>query len=34
VMFVGRLGPLVVAMAVSRRTAPRYYYAEEAIMSG
>ncbi len=34
VMFVGRLGPLVVAIAVSRRTAPRYYYAEEAIMSG
>jgi trk system potassium uptake protein TrkH len=34
VMFVGRLGPLVIAMAVSRRTAPRYYYAEEEIMSG
>jgi trk system potassium uptake protein TrkH len=34
VMFVGRLGPLVVAMAVSRSTAPRYYYAEEEIMSG
>ncbi|MEJ2219483.1 MAG: TrkH family potassium uptake protein [Desulfobacterales bacterium] len=34
VMFVGRLGPLVVAMAVSRGTAPRFYYAEEEIMSG
>lgn len=34
VMFVGRLGPLVIAMAVSRETAPRYYYAEEEIMSG
>ena len=34
VMFVGRLGPLVIAMAVSRSTAPRYYYAEEEIMSG
>ena len=34
VMFVGRLGPLVIAMAVSRSTAPRYHYAEEEIMSG
>ena len=34
VMFVGRLGPLVIAMAVSRTTAPRFYYAEEEIMSG
>jgi trk system potassium uptake protein TrkH len=34
VMFVGRLGPLVIAMAVSRRGAPRYYYAEETIMIG
>jgi len=34
VMFVGRLGPLVIAMAVSRETAPRYYYAEEEIMNG
>jgi trk system potassium uptake protein TrkH len=34
VMFVGRLGPLVIAVAVSRGTAPRYYYAEEEIMSG
>jgi len=34
VMFVGRLGPLVVAMAVSRQVAPRYYYAEERIMIG
>lgn len=34
VMFIGRLGPLVIAMAVSRGTAPRFYYAEEEIMSG
>jgi trk/ktr system potassium uptake protein len=34
VMFVGRLGPLVIAVAVSRETAPGYYYAEEEIMSG
>jgi trk system potassium uptake protein TrkH len=34
VMFVGRLGPLVIATAVSRETDPRYYYAEEEIMSG
>ena len=35
VMFVGRLGPLVVGVAVSRDTvAARYYYAEEPIMVG
>ncbi len=34
VMFIGRLGPLVIAMAMSREAAPRYYYAEEAIMIG
>lgn len=34
VMFVGRLGPLVIAIAVSRRGASRYYYAEEGIMIG
>jgi trk system potassium uptake protein TrkH len=34
VMFIGRLGPLVVAMAVSRTSAPSYYYAEENIMIG
>ena len=34
VMFVGRLGPLVIAMAVSRPSAPRYTYAEENIMVG
>jgi trk system potassium uptake protein TrkH len=34
VMFVGRLGPLVIVLAVSRPDAPRYYYAEEEIMSG
>ena len=34
VMFVGRLGPLVIALAVSRHGAPRYHYAEENIMIG
>jgi trk system potassium uptake protein TrkH len=34
VMFVGRLGPLVVAMAVSRRRVLHYRYAEENIMIG
>ncbi len=34
VMFVGRLGPLVIAMAVSRPSAPGYTYAEENIMVG
>lgn len=34
VMFVGRLGPLVVGVAVSRNTVSRYYYAEETIMVG
>jgi len=34
VMFVGRLGPLVIAVAVSRESAPRYRYAEETIMVG
>ena len=34
VMFVGRLGPLLIAVAVSRKTAPPYYYAEEGIMIG
>jgi len=34
VMFIGRLGPLVVAMAVSRKNAPRYSYAEENLMIG
>jgi len=34
VMFVGRLGPLVVGVAVSRDTATRYFYAEESIMVG
>jgi trk system potassium uptake protein TrkH len=34
IMFIGRLGPLVVAMAVSRTSAPGYYYAEENIMIG
>ncbi|HHE74833.1 MAG TPA: hypothetical protein ENL37_07080, partial [Desulfobacteraceae bacterium] len=34
VMFVGRLSPLVVAIAVSRQRSQRFYYAEEMIMVG
>lgn len=34
IMFVGRLGPLVIALAVSRRQTARYYYAEENIIVG
>jgi trk system potassium uptake protein TrkH len=34
IMFVGRLGPLVVAIAVSRRKVIPYRYAEESIMVG
>lgn len=34
IMFVGRLGPLVVGVAVSRDTISRYHYAEETIMVG
>jgi len=34
IMFVGRLGPLVVGMAVSRDAVSRYHYAEETIMVG
>ncbi|MFH1491710.1 MAG: potassium transporter TrkG, partial [Pseudomonadota bacterium] len=34
VMFIGRLGPLVIAVAVSRRSSARYYYAEESVMIG
>jgi trk system potassium uptake protein TrkH len=34
VMFCGRLGPLVVAVAVSRRRVLHYHYAEESIMIG
>ncbi len=34
VMFLGRLGPLVVAVAVSRGSSRRYQYAEEGIMVG
>lgn len=33
-MFVGRLGPMAVAVAVSRDTAPRHQWAEEDIMIG
>jgi trk system potassium uptake protein TrkH len=34
IMFVGRLGPLVIGMALSREVVSRYYYAEETIMVG
>ena len=34
IMFVGRLGPLMVGVALSRDTISRYYYAEENIMVG
>ena len=34
VMFTGRLGPLMIAIAVSRRETSRYQYAEEAVMAG
>jgi trk/ktr system potassium uptake protein len=33
-MFVGRLGPLVIGIAVSRPITDRYHYAEESIMVG
>jgi trk system potassium uptake protein len=33
-MYVGRLGPLVLGMAFSRRSAPRTAYAEENLMIG
>jgi len=33
-MFIGRLGPLVVALAISRRTTARFYYADENIIVG
>jgi trk system potassium uptake protein TrkH len=33
-MFVGRLGPMVVAVAISRGKAPRFRWAEEDIMIG
>jgi trk system potassium uptake protein TrkH len=34
VMFIGRLGPLVIVMAMSRRHALGYHFAEENIMIG
>jgi len=34
IMFVGRLGPLVIAIAISRQKDSRYYYSEENIMIG
>ena len=34
IMFMGRLGPLVVAVAMSRQSTLSYYYAEENIMVG
>ena len=32
VMFMGRLGPLVIGIAISRQRNTRFYYAEEDIM--
>ena len=34
IMFVGRLGPLLIGVAVSRRSLSTYYYAEESVMVG
>jgi len=34
VMFIGRLGPLVIVVAISRQRASRFYYAEENIIIG
>ena len=34
IMFVGRLGPLVIGVAVSREVMSRYHFAEETIMVG
>jgi trk system potassium uptake protein TrkH len=34
IMFVGRLGPLAIGLALSRRSISHYYYAEESIMVG
>ncbi len=34
VMFIGRLGPLMIALAVSRQAGRRHYFAEENIMIG
>jgi trk system potassium uptake protein TrkH len=34
IMFTGRLGPLVLALSVARRRAPRFTYAEEKVMIG
>jgi len=33
-MFIGRLGPLVIGIAVSRSISSRYHHAEENIMVG
>ncbi|MGD9015935.1 MAG: TrkH family potassium uptake protein [Desulfobacterales bacterium] len=33
-MFIGRIGPLVIIMALSRTREAKYYYAEETIMVG
>ena len=34
VMFIGRLGPLVIGVAISREKESRFHYAEENIMIG
>ena len=33
-MFIGRLGPMVIGLAVSRERVQRFHYAEENIMIG
>ncbi len=34
VMFVGRLGPLMITLAISRKSQSTFFYAEENIMIG
>ncbi len=34
IMIIGRVGPLAIAIAISRQEVKRYYYAEEQIMVG
>lgn len=34
VMFIGRLGPLIIGVAFSRTSAPLYHFAEEGVMIG
>lgn len=34
IMLIGRIGPLAIAMAISRQQIKRYHYAEESVMVG